>query len=183
MKYSHARIQVSYHYEAFGILVTLRFSRMLYVCMFYLGPFSINGVQYIQCDMILNTWTNARTWKSYDCYWARDSAQEDLWLSPGRPICIRYRIQFYKVYTAKMQTKLIDILRFVANETTQKTCVFLMKCLPEPGARAEAWGAKSISYDISICKQIRVKTSKGEDGKLQITKQMCWETVCRLGRT
>ena len=40
----------------------------MYVCMFYLGPFSINGVQYIQCDMILNTWTKARTWKSYDCY-------------------------------------------------------------------------------------------------------------------
>ncbi len=40
----------------------------MYVCMFYLGPFSIHWVQYIQCDMILNTWTKARTWKSYDCY-------------------------------------------------------------------------------------------------------------------
>ena len=43
-------------------------------CMFYLGPFSIKGVQYTQCDMIPNTWTKAHTWKSYDCYWARDSA-------------------------------------------------------------------------------------------------------------
>ncbi len=50
----------------------------LNVCMFYLGPFSINGVQYTQCDMILNMWTKARTWKSYDCYWARYLAQDDL---------------------------------------------------------------------------------------------------------
>ncbi len=36
----------------------------MYVCMFYLGPFSIKGVQYTQCDMILNIWTKVRTWKS-----------------------------------------------------------------------------------------------------------------------
>ena len=30
----------------------------LYVCMYvYLGPFSIKGIQYTQCDMILNMWT------------------------------------------------------------------------------------------------------------------------------
>ncbi len=40
----------------------------MYVCMFYLGPLSIKGVQYTQCDMISNTWTKVRTWKSYDCY-------------------------------------------------------------------------------------------------------------------
>ncbi len=31
--------------------------------------------------MILNTWTKARTWKSYDCYWARNSAQEEMFTS------------------------------------------------------------------------------------------------------
>ncbi len=40
----------------------------VYVCMFYLGPFSIKGVQYTQCDMISNMGTKVRTWKSYDCY-------------------------------------------------------------------------------------------------------------------
>ena len=61
--------------------------------MFYLGPFSINGVQYIQCDMILNTWTKARTWKSYDCYWARDSAQEDLCCYNGG-VCMQWSMSW-----------------------------------------------------------------------------------------
>ncbi len=55
-----------------------RYLLFMFFCMFYLGPFTIKGVKYIQCDMILTTWTKARTWKSYDCYFARDSVQDDL---------------------------------------------------------------------------------------------------------
>ncbi len=55
------------HTRCIGYAVSRVLSRM-YVCMFYLGPFSIIGVQYTQCHMISNMWTKVRTWKSYDCY-------------------------------------------------------------------------------------------------------------------
>ncbi len=54
----HVRRTTQYHITCYKVQV----------CMFYLGPFSIKGVQYTQCDMILNMWTKARTWKSYDCF-------------------------------------------------------------------------------------------------------------------
>ncbi len=51
--------------------------------MFYLGSSRIKGMQYTQCDMILNMLTKAGTWKSDNCYWARDSAQDNLFMFGG----------------------------------------------------------------------------------------------------
>ncbi len=63
----------------------------MHVCMFYLGPFSIKGVQYTHCDVILNMWTKLGAYlEVLRLLLTRVSAQVDLF--HGMLFIMRYMI-------------------------------------------------------------------------------------------